>query len=547
MASILTNPLARAARSLLFELTRSESPVLEPYARQSNPIRARLWGLAGLVGLALLGGAYGFSFAVLPPNFLLFLIAPLALLGLVVIWALPDMDTAPTRFMVKCFLGLAGAAVLWPDYIAIALPGLPWISMRRLFAFPMAACLLVSLSVSAQFRAQMKEYLSAWPPLPKMLAGFVLLQAMSVPLSKELGASIRNFIDFQVMWTMSFVVGVYAFQRMENIRLLFKILLVSAIILCGIALAENSQHKVIWLDYIPSLLKVDQDALKLYTQSVFRAGEYRVKATFTNSLPFAEFMALVSSIILYYIIRSKSLVRIIILTALDALVFYVIDLSQARLGMIGFAFGHVVFGLMWALRRWNSNRVSLIGPAAVLAYPAFVLALAVAIVSISSLNQRFLGSQATAGSNDARKIQFRMAVPVVAKSPIFGYGPRQGGRALGYRSGSFLTIDSYILSMALDYGLVGFFFYYGMLLLAIWRAFQLLLRDESEESDMAMVALTILSIFILTRSVLSQEDNNWLPFMLMGVVLALVRRSQTSRNASDSSVRSSRPTVAVSG
>lgn len=531
----MVNPLTGiTTRVLMFvaELFRPELPVLAPYTRQRGIARMKLYGLAGLLALALVGAIYGFLFALLPPSFLLYLIAPLAVMMLLTIWVLPDQDSAPTSAMIKCFFAFVIVSIAWPNYVAIALPGLPWISLRRLTLFPMVLGLLISLSISSQFRAQLKEYLQAWPLIPKMLAAFVAIQFLSIAMASNITNAVKDFVNYQTLWTAIFFVSVYAFQSWNNIHSLFKTIIVCAVIVALIGIAESYEQKVLWMDYIPSFLKIDQEMLEQFTDSRFRDGMYRVKATFTNPLPYAEFLALSSPIILYYIFRSRNFFFITFLLLIDILILYAISTAQARLGMLGFITGHTVYGMLWAIRRWRTNKASLMGPAISLAYPVGVLMLCAAIVSVSSVSNRVLGSTSTQGSNAAREAQFHRALPKIAQSPIIGYGPRQGATALGFRVGTFLTLDSYFLSIALDYGVIGFALYYGILILAMARAFQLLMRDEDDASNFALLVFTMLSIFVLTRSVLSQEDNNSIPFMLFGVVMALVRRDRSKRTVS---------------
>lgn len=526
----MVNPLTGAVSRIgtfVTDLFQPELQVLAPYTRQRGIARSKLLGIAGLIALGLVGAVYGYLYALLPPYFLLYLIAPIAFMMLITIWVLPDQDTAPTGIMVKFFFAFLIVSVLWPNYVAIALPGLPWISMRRLMLFPMTLCLLIGLSISSRFREQMKEYLSAWPLIPKMLGCFVVIQFVSISMAGDKAQAVKEFVNYQTVWTAIFFVSVYAFQNRQNMHRLFRTILVCAIILSFMGIAESYQQKVLWLDHIPSFLKVDQETLELYTGNNFRDGFYRVKTTFSNALPYAEFMAMASPIVLHYIFRTRFISLRILLVAIDLLIFYAMSQAQARLGMLGFITGHTLFGLLWATRRWRTNRVSLLGPAASLAYPAAIAMMCVAIVSVSALNNKVLGSAATKGSNEAREAQFRRAIPKIAVSPIFGYGPRQGGPELGFRTGSFLTIDSYLLSIALDYGLVGFVLYYGLLVLAMARAFQLLMRAEDDDSDLAILILSMLSIFMVTRLVLSQEDNNSIPFMLIAMVMALYRHNQS--------------------
>src|ERR1700748_1026945 len=88
--------------------------------------------ITGLTCLMLFCLIYGFFFSVFAPAYFVLFAAPPAILMLLVIWALPDLDWAPTRQLEWAFYATFIALIVWPNYLAIALPGLPWITLVRL-------------------------------------------------------------------------------------------------------------------------------------------------------------------------------------------------------------------------------------------------------------------------------------------------------------------------------------------------------------------------------------------------------------------------------
>lgn len=510
--------------SFFLALVQPRYEVLAPYSRQWMPLRGKLLSLIGLAILLGIGMMYGFYAAVLPPNMRVYLLAPIAIMLLLVIWTLPDQVNPPTRLMIRCFFLFVAISVVWPDYIAISIPGMPWISMRRLVLAPMALCLLISLSVSKPFRGEMRDALGIYPPLPKMMVGFLIIQAASLSMAVmgDITVSVKNYINYQFLWTAVFFVSAYTLRSEESILRLIKIFFITAVIVAVIGIIESREQQVLWMDHIPSFLQVDPKMLDQIYGTRFRDGLYRTKSTFTNPLPFAEFLALSSPILLFYIIRTKSIFLIAGLILLDIIFLYAILSTQARLGNLGFLVSHAIFGLLWGLRRWKTSRFSLIGPAMSLAYPGFLIALCLAIMTVSSINNRVLGSSSTQGSDNARREQVAKGLPIIAKSPIFGYGPGRAAGVLGFKNYTFVTIDSYMLSIGLDYGAVGFILFYGMFLLTIYWCFRLLMMEEGLASDLPLLIVSMMSAFILIKSVLSQEDNNSIPFILMGAALGLL-------------------------
>ena len=108
------------------EATEGLMSVLAPYRPLSRSWFKHILGLSGLMLFCLI---YGFFFSVFVPTYFAFFMFPVMVLGLLVIWALPDINWAPTRTLEWLFYATFISLIVWPDYLAIALPGLPWITL----------------------------------------------------------------------------------------------------------------------------------------------------------------------------------------------------------------------------------------------------------------------------------------------------------------------------------------------------------------------------------------------------------------------------------
>jgi O-antigen ligase len=192
--------------------------------------------------------------------------------------------------------------------------------------------------------------------------------------------------------------------------------------------------------------------------------------------------------------------------------------------MVGMMVAVLLYVVFWGALRWRRNRTDLIGPLVVLAYPVFFMLL----VSLTFVSRRIQimvwGSEAQASSNDARHEQIAMGLPKVLTNPI-GHGAGQAADTIGWRSGSFLSIDNYYLLIVLEYGVVGFILYYGLIIyVGIVSARTVVLdgRDLSREQEYLMPISISLAVFFVIKSVFSEQDNHPLVFMFMGMVVAIL-------------------------
>lgn len=505
-------------------------PTLSPYTTPA-------WGwqqwlkIIALMALPVFSVIYGFFYALTAPYLAKFFVAPIGVLALVAIWALPDFDRAPTRTMKYLFFGFFISLILWPNYLAIALPGLPWITLLRLTGIPMALLLLICVSTSAPFRRDLGAVLQAAPIAWKLLAAFVVVQFATIGLSASPSDSLQKFVVAQINWTAIFLVACYAFRTPGRIDLFIRVLWGAALIVCAIGVWEQAIQKVPWQGHIPSFFKIDEAQTML--ASMYRGHVYRVKAIHSTPLGLGEFLALTTPFLLHFI-ASKQPLAIRVAAACSLVLFLrVIHSTDSRLGMVGVLLSILLYVLAWGIARWRRNRGDMLGPLVVLAYPAF-FALLMGLTFVSRrLEIMVWGSQATEGSNLSRAQQLALGIPKLLKNP-FGYGAGQGAETVGWFSGSFLSIDNYYLAVAIEYGVLGFIFYYGLIIymggLAAWNG--AFVRNEADPEFDYIIPLGIaMAEFFIIKSVFSQQDNHPLVFMMMGMIMALVYRAKTQNSS----------------
>ena len=482
-----------------------------------------------LIVAAIAATAYGSLVALFAHRFFLQLLLPLLFLALLVIWVLPETRNAPRRLVHILFFGFLLGFVLWPDYLALALPGLPWITIRRIISVPLAVTLLICISVSGEARREIYAVLRATPLAAKLFLAFVFLQLLSIALSRNPALSVEKFIVAQLYWTTAFFAGCYVFARQGTVArwaAIFCLMLIPLLI-SGYWEWRNSQ--VPWAGRIPWFLVVEDEVVARILSGAARAatGKYRVQGTSTTSLGFAEYLAMTTPFLIHYVVGAfRPAVRAAALLVLP-LVYLMIVATDSRLGMAGFLLSFVGYVGMWAAVQWRSDKRSLFGPALSLGFPVIFILFITATFQVPRLHRMVWGGGEHQASTDARAEQYSQGFRLVARNP-FGNGIGMGAETLGFRSGSdVLTIDTYYLLVALEYGVLGFLIYYGFLLVSAVKAGVTLLKAPSgNQETLYLIPLTLsLVIFIVIKSVFSVEANHPLIFMMLAAILALIARS----------------------
>jgi hypothetical protein len=499
-------------------------PVLAPYQSLQ---RSRLKRNAGLIGLMLFCIFYGFFFSVLVPTYFAFLITPLVILALLVIWAFPDTNQAPTRLLEGLFFATLIALIGWPDYLAIALPGLPWITFVRLTTFPLVLVLLTCISTSADFRSELSRSLRSIPSIPTLLVGFVAIQLVSIALSHDIPASIQKFIVAQTTWTAVFFGAAYIFLRPGLIRRWAFILWAMAVIVSLIAIWEYRIGHLPWVGHIPSFLKIQDESVERILAGSMRAGtdRYRAQATFTTSLGLAEYIALTLPFVLHFATKGFSQrTRLLALVSLP-LLLYTVYLTDAKLGSIGTLLAILLYVFAAVFRNWKRNKYSLVAATILFGYPVGLGSVVALLLASHRFSVLIFGNDGShANSTDARVEQYMMGIQKFLEWP-FGYGIGMGAATLGFGRdiSGMITIDTYYLSILLEYGIVGFIVYFGMFATAIFEASRRSLLPSAANGDKSFLLPISVSLitFIVIKSVFSQQDNHPVVFMMLGALMAL--------------------------
>lgn len=507
---------------------------LGTYFRDRNlpgPRRARTiaWSI-----LLLTAFIYGAAFTFLPPSFLPPLFVPLLILAGMVIWALPAAKPN-TRALEFLFFGFFIALVCWPNYLAIEFPGLPWITVARIFCIPAAIVLLYNLSVSRDFKEDMLKVADEFNLPVKLLLAFVVIQFLSVFSSRDPFDSFQKFVIDQFYWTSTFFIAIYEFRKPGRISLWVVILLLMAVLLSAIGFWEWRLQHVPWAGHIPSFLKIDDESVLRTLAGASRAGTgiYRVQSTYGTSLGFAEFLALTTPFWLYCILQSRTIwLRVACAMAIPILFVSILN-TNARLGMVGFFLSVLLYVGLWAIQRWRTEQNSIIGPALTLGYPALAAGFLAATIFVGRLHTIVWGGSNTNPSTEARIEQVHSGLPMILHWP-FGYGVGQGAQVLGYMNGDgTLTIDSYYLNIGLEYGVIGFLIYFGLFALTAGYAIRGGVRAKTGESKLLLPLGISLCVFLVTKSVYAQEPNHPIAFMMLGAVCALAYRNRGQFQSSE--------------
>jgi hypothetical protein len=497
-------------------------------ADRDAPEARRRRGLV-VIALVLFCLLYGFAFALIAPFQMTMFLAPPALVGLFVIWALPELHRPPTRSLEFLFFAYIISLAVWPNNLAIALPGLPWITFVRLSLFPMAMVFLVCLSTSAKFRSDLGTTLWASRWISILLFMFIVTQFVSIFLAKNKVDTIQFFIISQINWTLLFLVGAYIYRKPGRAVFYTRLAWGLTVFVCLIGLIEWKMGKVPWQGHVPGFLKIDDEFVAISLSGSVRAGVgvHRVQSIFTHPTTLSEYLALVVPFIVDFVVKPNRMLIRIAAALTVVMMAFVVFVTNSRTGSIGFLVAFLVYGFFWSVEQRRIDRGGMLGSLVLYGYPIAAFFGVLASIFIGRIRNKVWGGSETLNSTNGRKVQWDMGVPIIKHNP-FGHGV-----TLQYhQANGILTVDSYYLTQLLEVGVLGFLVYYAIWVAGIVYASRTVMKIGQKDPEISLLIPIICTLtnFFIIKSAFSQMDNHPLVFSILGMGAALLYRANLKLN-----------------
>jgi O-antigen ligase len=478
-----------------------------------------------------LGLLLGLAAVILPPTGTFGIVA---IPAIVLLWAMPDLAIVPARAVRITFLVMFAVSLTVPAYYTLIVPGLPWVSARRITTFAMIVPFALTMAGSSVERRNLTQVFLGSKILSLCCLGFLAVLIVATITSPNLATSSSIMADYLLTWYVPLFAVIFVVKTEADILLLLKIIIFSAIFVAIISIYDFLFLRQFFFNILPrSLLSMIVEANPMLAGMVdqisFRNGMPRVASLFVTPLSLGEFQAMVAPLTYYFLVHGKS-VRERILGLFTAILCVVaIFASGSRGGYTCLIAATVAFVALWLLRKMRFNRYSLVpaigGMVALIVFGALI-----ALIFLwTRLHNMVLGGGAEASSNVARDIQWAMGIPKIVGRPLIGYGLGSSGWVVGYmsRSGE-PTIDSFALAMLVETGIPGFVFYFGMIIVGIWCGVREYLTNPTRSGAIAGSLACSLIAYGVYRLYLSQRENQLLFFVIVGMLIWLMNARSRS-------------------
>ena len=426
---------------------------------------------------------------------------------------------------IEWYLVLVGSiyvilSILWPRYVAVWLPGLPSINPPRIANVLFLVVVLISFFGAKSVR----NSIFAVAKRSNVFLFFVLLyliaRVASIGMSNDFASALYAVFNEFGVHAVCIIFGVVYGARYGVGGALAFAACVIFVMVVSIALFEAVLGHNLFARFVDPANSYVQWAIS----DKARGGGYRAQGTFGFPITLAEFVVVVFPLAVAGALGVKRSVFIsyALVVAVVLLAGMGVYVSGSRSGYVGLLFVGMFAFFSLMLRGALKGRVEIAH--LILAIGLSLLVGVAAYFSVGYVYELSFGALADRVSNSMRALMYEGAFRWIVESPLLGFGPGGAIDKVGISTASGqLTVDSHMISLMMDSGLLALFGYVGFFLSSLvvcWR--KAMVISTGEWSEYFFLSCAIVG-FVPFFFILSLPDNQFLMSFLLGIGVAVRR------------------------
>lgn len=498
--------------------------ILPPYTRRVNNLRHKSLKMAVVAAIIVFAIIMGFWIAIFSTLVIPMFGSVIGILLLIAMWMADDTEPDLRKSGAFLFVSWIGMSIAWPNYMAVAIPGLPWITPTRLFMGLAAAVLLFQTAQSAQARETISGAIRTLKPAFIGLALLMVMMLATFILSREPVDALTFVLQQLILWTIPLLLGLWLYSDPEVIERSMTVIAFSLLVVMILTLFEVRNMLPVWIPHIPSFLQVEGPQMEAFLSAQTRLdGTYRAKGTFGVHLYFTQILLMVLPFAMHWVLDAVSPQKRGFAFAYLVLLLVIIYLNNTRTattgqlvviaGMLG------IFGLRHYLH--TRNAMDMTAPALTVGVPLGGALLATLIAFSPRLQTMTVGGTQHAGSDEVRAGQWARAWSALFNNP-FGYGAHESGPLTGRLRSGLWIVDSTWINFLVDYGIIGTLGFAFFLGLVAGAGVLIYLQRADRTADLCGPAAVAVGSFAMTMYTISYYGN--IPFLMVFIAMIAATR-----------------------
>ena len=176
----------------------------------------------------------------------------MAMPAIVLLWAMPELPVIPLGLSRNIFITMIIVDLCVPAYYAISLPGLPWISARRVFIFSFIILFAIICGGSSSARRVIANVFTSNKPLFFCIIGYIFMSFVSIFTSISPSTSFAVLADSILSWYLPALGAVLFLQPKAKIVFFMKIICYCCLFVTIGGVVSFLIHRNVFLALLPS-------------------------------------------------------------------------------------------------------------------------------------------------------------------------------------------------------------------------------------------------------------------------------------------------------
>jgi len=410
---------------------------------------------------------------------------------------------------------------LWPRYSYLRFGGLPALTPTRGVLVLWIASWIGFWFKSSVFRKYFYERAASAKWLYILLIVWVGWIFFANLFASNPFRGLYFIFDHVLMLCGFFFMLSIILMRPTDVERLSKLLSVMVLIVVSVGVVEFVLERNVFANILP----ITEDYAAQALSVKIRDSGYRAQSTFDHPLTFAQFLiAVVPLLMAGFFSAQKFKGRFYWLCCVLVAVAGLI-IAKSRAGIVVSIVTVLFFMSIVGFRRLVAGKITI--PDLLITIGMTILLTVCTYVVADKLMELTVGrTSAEMSSTHARIVMLNRAIPLVLDSPLVGYGTGRAVELVGiYGRGGALTVDSLLISYAVESGLVALFAYIFLIITTVFRAVRISARDDRFSYYGAGLAASLVGFF-LTTVTLSLTPNLFVLATLLAATVTLSERGK---------------------
>ncbi len=484
--------------------------------------------IIGWMSLIILCMSTGLLTALAPLGLLIRIIAlPIGLVFLSLCWMLRHKEASlPNSGFFFLLMLTVCLSVLWPRYVYFSLGG-PHANPLTLSILTSLTAIFLWTTYSPAFSTKLRKVIFNSTGIGHFILLWLGWCLFASILGEQPFASLLDYARDLVYISSFFLIGCTIATYENGPKWMLRVVVSSGLIVVSAGLIEALLHQNYFLQFASGGDSQEvADALKTIQLDKTRDGSYRAQSTFDHPIVFAQFIAAIIPLAVYFLLSETHRIWRLIGVLVVPVGALAIAESGSRSGIVSLAAAFTFIGIFIWMRSITAQGFGKVF--AIAALPALLLGIAVAYFVAQELV--FGRSSSETGSSSVRLRMVWDSVAALNDSPIWGFGHGMAVLKAGVTSGhtGVMTIDSLPLTIALNYGYIGLLLFIATIFIFVVKGSVAAIRLRDQEGIRAgMVVASVLAL-TATFAGLSINNNMTLLWLLIGTALPSIKNSAAS-------------------